>query len=143
MIGQIFFMLLLLEERVNDSFNKTKQFQANSNNGFLSSERFLRWSCEIYGLHLLINLGDIQRCLHSTRVDANEIVNSVMMNNPKTVDNTNGLLIDIDKRDLNEIVVEDIYVPSTVRRVIWKKIGCLSVCLHRGQKNIILVDDCH
>ena len=66
----------------------------------------------------MINLGDIQRCLHSTRVDANEIVNSVMMNNPKTVDNTNGLLIDIDKRDLNEIVVEDIYVPSTVRRVI-------------------------
>ena len=24
-----------------------------------------------------------------------------------------------------------------------KKIVCLFVCLHRGQKNIILVDDCH
>ncbi|CAF1219291.1 unnamed protein product [Adineta steineri] len=36
--------------------------------------------------------GDIQRRLHSTRIDATEIVNSVMNNNAKTVGNSNGYL---------------------------------------------------
>ncbi|CAF4678052.1 unnamed protein product, partial [Rotaria sp. Silwood2] len=36
--------------------------------------------------------GDIQRRLHSTRVDANEIVNSVINNTAKTVENPNGYL---------------------------------------------------
>ncbi|CAF1239132.1 unnamed protein product [Rotaria sordida] len=36
--------------------------------------------------------GDIQRRLHSTRVDANEIVNSVLNNTAKTVENPNGYL---------------------------------------------------
>jgi hypothetical protein len=36
--------------------------------------------------------GDIQRRLHSTRVDATEIVNNVINNNAKTVENPNGYL---------------------------------------------------
>jgi len=36
--------------------------------------------------------GDIQRRLHSTRVDATEIVNSVINDNAKTVENPNGYL---------------------------------------------------
>ncbi|CAM2715223.1 unnamed protein product [Rotaria socialis] len=36
--------------------------------------------------------GDIQRRLHSTRVDAKEIVNSVINNTGKTIENSNGYL---------------------------------------------------
>ncbi|CAF1392735.1 unnamed protein product [Rotaria sordida] len=36
--------------------------------------------------------GDIQRRLHSTRVDASEVVNSVINNTAKTVENPNGYL---------------------------------------------------
>ncbi|CAF1191554.1 unnamed protein product, partial [Didymodactylos carnosus] len=43
--------------------------------------------------------GDIQRRLHATRVDANEIVNNVMLKNAKTIQDTKGFLCLIYNED--------------------------------------------